>query len=79
MSKGCVSPAAIWDGSAVAGETRGKVEKSAPRADSGAFQETAGKIITAGKINRGGDLRGLFIERRHPGEGSGAGGGAERG
>lgn len=48
VSKGCVSPAAISDGSAVAGETRGKVEKSAPRADSEAFQETAGKIITAG-------------------------------
>lgn len=47
-SKGCVSPAAISDGSAVAGETRGKVEKSAPRADSGAFQESVGKIITAG-------------------------------
>jgi len=48
VSKGCVSPAAIPDGSTVAGETQGKVEKSAPRADSGAFQATAGKIITAG-------------------------------
>lgn len=47
VSKGCVSPTAILDGPAVAGETQGKVEKSAPRADSGAFQETAGKIIMA--------------------------------
>lgn len=47
VSKGCVSPAAISDGSTVAGETQGKVEKSAARVDSGAFQETAGKIITA--------------------------------
>lgn len=48
VSKGCVSPAAISDGPAVAGETQGKVEKSAPRGDSGAFQETEGKLITAG-------------------------------
>lgn len=72
VSKGCVSPAAISAGSTVAGETQGKVEKSTPRVDSGAFQETAGKIIMAGIYE--------VIYRAQASRGSrGAGGGAEQG
>lgn len=60
VSKGCISPAAIAGGSGVAGETRGKVEKSTPRVESGAFGRRRG-------------FTRLFMERRNPGEGKGVG------
>lgn len=60
VSKGCVSPAAIPGGSGVAGETRGKVEKSTPRVESEAFGRRRG-------------FTRLFMERRNPGEGKAVG------